>query len=68
VTTVPAFVLGIKPLGPNTLPNPALFIFLQTIDVTDTPVKINLAFLDLVEDFVLAYKRSASSPSLSSGF
>jgi hypothetical protein len=41
---------------------------LQTIDVTDTPVKINLAFLDLVEDFVLAYKRSASSPSLSSGF
>lgn len=26
-TTVPVFVLGINPLGPNTLPKPALFIF-----------------------------------------
>ena len=27
VTTVPVFVLGIRPLGPSTLPNPALFNF-----------------------------------------
>jgi hypothetical protein len=41
---------------------------LETVDVTNTPVKIDLAFLDLVEYLVLSYKLSASSPSFSSGF
>jgi hypothetical protein len=41
---------------------------LQTVDVADTPIKIDLALFDLVKDFVLAYQRSASCPSFCSSF
>jgi hypothetical protein len=41
---------------------------LETVNVTHTSVKVDLAFLDLVEYFVLSYQRSTSSPGFSGGF